>query len=522
MITIRNQCYVVDTADEIPSHLKDRSPFVFKNAEMALRFPRGEVFGTGGQVIMVGAIEFQTKISPGTLSNVCDPEELFSPEMANTHRFRCVYDPELQRGVKETPKGPKEYLREKQIDSMMRDIEENRFECPQLMWNLRAGDTVWAYINSSRELRIYQGVSTRPDTNHRHHAIVRFHRQYQRWVAQTGSEKMGGYNPSRQYGLVIYTDDYRGEAHRSYVYNALGWKVSGSTASYLESKTASPNLHVKLARELMERSPILGHENVEILKNNLPRNSARMLSFNTLSQALREAFPDLTGEYYQDILNQLVHFVGALNKIRPNEIALLDLSRRKRVREISLAGSAPLWSAYFRIAGRVFAGKLPGWEEKLRALNAEYTSGSFTGDLFSPSNPAWINHKVAVAGAKGVQVRNNPEARRGAWTLLSEVLGIGASPATPAEKPEKPALATEEKILQQRLTKDLPGARPNQSNTQPSARTNGKTLEKHEPSFGDYGAARTGGRKNTLTENRHSGNSQTGTLAGAGGAKPHR
>jgi hypothetical protein len=330
---------------------------------------------------------------------------------------------------------------------------------------------------------------------------------------------MGGYNPSRQYGLVIYTDDYQGEAHRSYVYNALGWKVSDSTASYLESKTASPNLHVKLARELMERSPILGHENVELLKNNLPRHSAKMLSFKTLSQALLDAFPNLTSEHYQDVLNQLVNFVGVLNKIRPNEIALLDLSRRKRVREISLAGSAPLWSAYFRIAGRIFSGKFPGWEEKLRVLNAEYTTGSFTGDLFNPLNPAWAAHKVAVVGAKGIQIRNNPEARRGAWTLLSKVLGIEAPLAAPAGKPEKPSLAAEEIILQQRLTKDLPGARPN---GQLNGQANGRTLEKSKPAPGDHSAATVNGQKNTSPVPAPAGNPQTKTLAGVGTTNPHR
>ena len=156
---------------------------------------------------------------------------------------------------------------------------------------------------------------------------------------------MGSYKPSRQYSLAGYTDDHQGEAHRSYVYNALGWKVSGSTASYLESKTQSPNVHVKLARELMERSSVLRHENVEILKNHLPRHSAKMVSFNTLSQALRDAFPDVTDEHYQDVLNHLVRFVDALSQIRPNEIALLDASLRKRYRETSIADSAPLWSA---------------------------------------------------------------------------------------------------------------------------------------------------------------------------------
>jgi hypothetical protein len=483
MVCIRNQCYVVATENEIPIHLKDRSPFVLKDTEIALRFPRGEVFGSGGRVKMVGAIEFQTKITPGTLSNICDPNELYTQEMEDTHRFRCVYDPELQRGLKETPKGPKEDLREKQIESMMRAIESNTFECPQLMWNLRSGESVWAYITSTRELRIYQGVATRPDTNHRHHAIIRYHRRYQRWVAQTGSEEMGSYKPSRQYGLAVYTDDFKGEAHRSYVYNALGWKVSASTASYLESKSQAPNVHVKLARELMERSHVLGHENVEILKNNLPRNSAKMVSFNTLNLAIRDAFPDVTDEHYQDVLNHLVQFIDALSKIRPNEIALLDTSRRKRSRETSIADCAPLWSAYFKITERIFAGKFLGWEEKLNIFKTEFPSGSFSGDLFSPINPAWVEHEVVVIGKKGPQIRNNPKAREGAYALMSKVLGIASPPAAISAESKTTPLTTEEKVLQRRLT--------NGHTNGPAVPSNGHTnglqaAEKRVPFLGDF------------------------------------
>lgn len=199
----------------------------------------------------------------------------------------------IQRGAKETKEGPKEFLREANIESMMSDIENNRFECPQLMWNLRAGEGIWVYITSLKELRVYQGVATRPDTNHRHHAIVRFHKKYLDWVEKTESTEMAGYNPDREYSLTIYTDDYQQEAHRFYVYNFKGWRVSTSTAHYIESKTNAPALHAKLARMLMERSGILGSGNVEIMGNTLSRNSAKMVTFGTLTDGLRTAFPGL-------------------------------------------------------------------------------------------------------------------------------------------------------------------------------------------------------------------------------------
>ena len=127
---------------------------------------------------MAGAIEFQTQITPSLLTDLCDPDEIFNPDMQSTHRFRSVYDPNIQRVIKDTKSGPREFLRKSQIEEMKKDIYENRFECPQLMWNIRAGETSWVYMTTTKELRIYEGVATRPDTNHRHHAIVGMHRQY--------------------------------------------------------------------------------------------------------------------------------------------------------------------------------------------------------------------------------------------------------------------------------------------------------------------------------------------------------
>ena len=100
-----------------------------------------------------------------------------------------------------------------------------------------------------------------------HHFVDRTYREggsFQ-WVRETGSTQMASYNSARAYGLVIYTDDYDGEAHRFFIYNFKGWRVSTSTAHYIESKTATPNLHSRLARELMEQSSVLGATNVEVM-----------------------------------------------------------------------------------------------------------------------------------------------------------------------------------------------------------------------------------------------------------------
>src|SRR5262249_55449999 len=249
-----------------------------------------------------------------------------------------------------TKDGPKEFLRESEIESMMDDIAKNQFECPQLMWNLRAGECIWVYLTKRKELRIYQGAATRPDTNHRHHAIIRFHKKYLRWVEETESIEWAGYNPDRQYALILYTDDYQQEAHRFYVYNFMGWRVSTSTAHYIESKTRTPALHAKLARLLMERSGILGTDNVEVVSNNLSRNSAKMVTFGTLHDGLKVAYPGLGEDELEPTLEYLVKFLQQLHKARPDELALLSVAQRKKVRDTTIADQAILWGAYLRLA----------------------------------------------------------------------------------------------------------------------------------------------------------------------------
>src|SRR3989442_2581016 len=211
------------------------------------------------------------------------------------------------------------------------------------MWNLRAGETTWVYTKATKELRVYEGVATRPDTNHRHHAIVRVHRRYLQWVRETGSTQMGSYTSARAYGLVIYTDDYDGEAHRFFIYNFKGWRVSTSTAHYIESKTASPNLHSRLARELMEHSNVLGAANVEVLGNQLSRNSAKMITFGTLVDALRTGFPDLADDDYEPVKQFMLDSIAGLSTVRPAEIGRLSVSQRQRGRNSSVRDQAVNW-----------------------------------------------------------------------------------------------------------------------------------------------------------------------------------
>ena len=422
--------YIVDDEDKLPLHLKHRTPsFALQNVTIVFKQPVEQICPAGdGKVQMAGAVEFQASITPGLLADYCDPGEIYSSALRATHRFRSVYDPEIQRGVKESKGEQKEFLREAQIESMMEDIEKNQFECPQLMWNLRAAETIWLFLVKRKELRVYQGVATRPDTNHRHHAIVRFHKKFLEWVESTESTTMGEYNPNREYGLVIYTDDFQQEAHRFYVYNFKGWRVSSSTAHYIESKTRSPALHAKLARQLMEQSGILGAANVEIISNHLSRNSAKMLTFGTLVESLRVGFPGLTDDEVLETMDYLLKYLEELNKIRPSEIAVISVAQRKRSRDTTVADQAVLWSAYLRLAASLRGNGSGTWQTNLQKLAVSpfryrcKDGRIWSGDLFSRNNPLWMDRGILAPGKTGIRVVHNRPSRQAAFEALKDIV----------------------------------------------------------------------------------------------------
>ncbi len=421
-------CYIVDSATEIPLHLQGRRPEIFPNTSIAFRQPEHETLGEGGRVEMPNAIEMRTFITPGSLSALCEPSELWAPELAEVTRFRTVYDPQIQRGEKATKSGTKTpILKEENVASMMDDIMTGDFECPELMWNLRFGETTWVYLRDARELRIYEGVATRPDTNHRHHAIIRAHKQFTKWQRETGSSEMERYNPARTYALAIYADDFAGEAHKFFVLNSKGQKVAPGKAHFVSAMTNNPHIHARLAHDLMSRSGIVGPQNVEIVQTTLSKNSTKMVLFYTLVRGLTEAFPappaPNTPEYLE-LLQYLVDFVAALSVARPDAIGLLSLEQRQRIRAATIADQAIGWIAYFKLAAELR--RATRSLDALNVLGVPYTDGDFTGDYLARDNPLWQAKGVLVPDGKGgYRVVSNRGSQTNLTAALSErVLGV--------------------------------------------------------------------------------------------------
>jgi hypothetical protein len=427
-------CFVVSTKANIPGHLQDRHPMRFPDTRISYRIDRDVALDADGRVQVPGSVEFRAVITPGVLSSVCEPNELWSRELSDAERFRTVYDPEIQRGEKDMKGGGKKpILNEANIQSMQEDIRRNTFECPELMWNLRFGQVLWVYVEDARDLLIYEGVATRPDTNHRHHAIVGTHKVYRKWVRETGDETYEQYNPKREYALAIYTDDFAGEAHKFFVLNSKGWKVPPSKAHFVASLTDEPHLHARLAKDLMRNCGVLGDRNVEISQSTLSKNSAKMVLFYSLMRGLQAAFPHVPSEDDDraSLLSYLVEFVAELSRVRPNEIALLSLDKRQKVREESIADQAISWIGYFHMASLLRQD--PNWKRRLEVLGRPYThpQGAYVGDLFARTNPLWQEKGILTPpDAKGkIKVISNRNAQAQMVSTLDSLVKIAAVPA---------------------------------------------------------------------------------------------
>jgi hypothetical protein len=424
--------FVVPSRKALPPHLKGRtSPYELPNTTILFREqPRGKCLDADFRVVGASMIEFQTQMTPGQLADVCDPNENYEPALAHSTRFRVVVDPQIQRGVKETKSGRlQQILVEANVESMMDDIQKGEFECPPLMWNLRFDEVTWVYIEDERKLVVYEGVATRPDTNHRHHAIIRKELAYRRWVQETGDEEWDGYVPERPYQLTISTDTFEGEAHKFFVLNTKGAKVSANKAYFVEAQTANPHAHTRLAKSLMDSCGILTVRNVEVVQATLSKNSAKMVGLYTIVRGLEGAFPSVPSDdgKRQELLDYVCEFLTELSAARPDEIGLLSLDQRQEARESTVADQAIMFIAYLKLAA--YLRDKPNWKVAVEAFGEEYThtderGSAWQGDLMSRQNPLWQARGVLAPAANkpGVfRVISNRNAQTQTYEALRQI-----------------------------------------------------------------------------------------------------
>jgi len=175
---------------------------------------------------------------------------------------------------------------------------------------------------------------------------------------------------------------------------------------------------------MIEDSVLRGH--VELVTNNISRNSTKVATFNTLARGIQDGFPDLDESNREDVKNFLVDFFNQLVTIRP-EAGFLEISARKQVRSNSIADTALVYQAYVKLAGDLYG--LPNWAQILAKLAEPYRHMNdgqieYEGDLMSRRNPLWFDTVLIRAKNGTMSVSNRTESRRYVHTVLRDLMKI--------------------------------------------------------------------------------------------------
>ena len=339
----------------------------------------------------------------------------FVAELLTTQKIWVDYD--YQRGIKVTKNRDGSEKRTPMVDprrveEIARKILSNDLYGGALTWNLRNREVEYDYNEESRTLSIHSGKPTIPDSNHRHQAILVACQR----IAETGRQMdVNDY----EFPLVIETLDLTGEASLFNEYNQLG-KPANPTRSRFINQAA---LHNQLASSVEDHSQLKNH--VEVVSNNLSKNSSKVITFNTLAKGIEEGFPNLDESNFDLIRDYLVEFVDHLIQIRP-EAGYLPLSERLQVRSNSIGDSGLIYNTYFKIAGDLRTHN--DWKERVNKLGEDYLyeklGMTWKGDLMSRNNPVWLQTVLVPTKTGTLSIANRTDARTHAHEVLREVVGI--------------------------------------------------------------------------------------------------
>lgn len=282
-----------------------------------------------------------------------------------------------------------------------------------LTWSLRKGEVDYRYDEAARTLYIYEGQPTIPDSNHRHQAaLLVCHRA----SSQGNASLLDEY----EFPLLIEVLDLREECGLFFEYNQLGKPANPTRSRWLNQ--ADP--HSALTSVVISNSKL--DEHVELVTNNISKNSAKVVTFNALVTAVKAGFPELDESNPDEIRDYLVDFVDHLSEVRP-ETGYLPLGQRKQARESMIGDSAVAFYGYGKLAADLHG--YSEWRWKLAKLGEPYRytdddGDTWEGDLMSRDNPIWRG-KVLLEGKAGkLQISNNRETRQFIHERLREVVGI--------------------------------------------------------------------------------------------------
>ena len=299
------------------------------------------------------------------------------------------------------------------VNSIARKMFSGDLYGGALTWSLRRGEVEFGYDEVARTLYIYEGQPTIPDSNHRHQAALLV---CQRAASQGNASLLDEY----EFPLLIEVLDLREECDLFFEYNQLGKPANPTRSRWLNQA----DLHSALTSTVISHSRL--DEHVELVTNNISKNSPKIVTFNALATAIKAGFPELDESNCDEVRDYLIEFIDHLTEVRP-ETGYMPLAERKRVRESKIGDSAVAFYGYGKLAADLRG--YQEWKDLLSRLGEPYhyngpRGGPWEGDLMSRENPIWEG-KVLLRGSGGkLQISNNRETRQFIHEKLREAAGV--------------------------------------------------------------------------------------------------
>ncbi len=333
-------------------------------------------------------------------------------------------DDDRQRGIDSVT--GKRILDEEKVEKWAEQLVKGEAYLGQLSWNFRKDETTLEYDPEKRSLKIGAGAATIPDSGHRHMALLK---------AAESASKGSSFNLDRKVSVRIYNVPASEENRIFYAMNQEGKKSDPTRSKWLHRLGAT-----KIAGALAEQCPSL-RDNVDTIRDRLSKKNPRLCAFNTLSGAFEAYWGDCNPEeeeVFKGAVDFVVQFWNKLATVRP-ELAKLDITRRKRVRETLLVDSALAISAYVAIARKMQARQIDLTRLERLGEPVTVTIKTATGDeqrevdLFSRENPIWEQIGVLVpspqkSGQKVFTLRNARQTRDAMLKTLEGVLALDIQP----------------------------------------------------------------------------------------------
>lgn len=280
----------------------------------------------------------------------------------------------------------------RKVDRWTEELLQNNAVMGNLSIRLNPTEAVWEVEQDEDGdwiLRLYEGAfDTGVDSQSRFTSVLNAKRN-----------PLGTFKGDTKFSVRIWMADDELAARVGSDYNTRGDKVNDTAAKFAYQDSAEK----RLARMLLEGSPHLGVDNVEVLKNTVSASSSKLFAFNTLTQAVESYWQGDPVNADEEKLQAefLVKFWDTLVGVR-GEFGRLGKTARQELRGTSMAGTALSIHGVIAVANEIYLQDLDP-KKVLAPLGEPVYYGGKGVDYFSYENPIWmkIGALVSAMGKDG-------------------------------------------------------------------------------------------------------------------------